>query len=183
MKKFICILCSLAIGIIGLTGCNRSGNNPFLDENAIKGQIGDLYYVVPYGATADEEDDNNIVYSVPIENSAENYQLGFVYGYISEDEASEEEAKNGFEIVLNNIISQYESLESKGVLYENEQITDFLGVAVDKGIKYTAEFEGYKEIGISALISRKMYLITYQVKTGFYDQSVWDNFYEQLKLV
>jgi len=183
MKKIICIFFALTIGIIGMSGCNQSESNPFASERAVKGQIGNLYYAVPYNATADEKNDNNIMYSVPIENSVENYQLGFVYGYISEDESTEDEAKNGFEMILNNITSQYENLESKGLLYESEQITDFLGVDVDAGIKYTAEYEGQKVIGIAALISRKMYLVTYQAKTSFFEQSVWDNFYAQLELV
>lgn len=183
MKNFVCVLCLLTISVVFLSGCKNESVNPFLDENAIKGQIGDLYYVVPYNATADEKNDNNIMYSVPIENSEENYQLGLMYMYVSEDEANEEEVKSGFETILNNIATEFSNFESKGMFYESEQITDFLGIAVDSGIKYTAEYEGKKIIGIAAFKSRKMYVITYRTKTGFYNQSVWDNFYAQLELV
>lgn len=75
MKKYICILCSLAIGIAGLTGCNRSENNPFTAENAIKGQLGELYYVVPENAVLNDSTDELAWYKIPIDNSTEEYQL------------------------------------------------------------------------------------------------------------
>lgn len=185
MKRFICALCSLAIIIACIAGCNQSSENPFTADDAIKGQIGDLYYVVPNNAIIDEQyfSDIAVKYNIPIKNSTEEYQLNLIYTYVSEDDASEDEALNGFETIINDLITKSKENESNGISYESEPITEFLGTTVDLGLKYTAEGSGQKVIGIVAAKSRTLYFIGYSVKTGFYDQSVWDNFYAQLKLV
>lgn len=184
MKNFVCVLCLLTISVVFLSGCNNESVNPFLDENAIKEQLGDLYYVVPYNATADEKNDNNIMYSVPIENSEENYQIGVSYVYISsEEEANEKEVTKWFEIMIDSLIENLSENKSDDFSFESEPVTDFLGASVDIGLKYTAKNNGMKTTGMFVATSRELYLLNYGAKTGFYNQSVWDNFYAQLELV
>lgn len=177
MKKYICILCSLAIGIAGLTGCNRSGNNPFTAENAIKGQLGELYYVVPENAApVGSVSEELAMYDVPIENSTEEYQLTILYKQI--DNTDE------YELALENIEDSIEQIDIEDdIEVSTEEINIFLGKAIDKGYKREGKVDGKKTVGIVALKSDSMYMVGYTAKTGFFDQSVWDNFYEQLKLV
>ncbi len=177
MKKFICILCSLAIGIFGLTGCNQSGNNPFTSENAIKGQVGELYYVVPENAVSDGSISEELaMYNVPIENSAEEYQLSILYDRIDDVNEYESTLKN-----IDNMVKQNDMED--GIEVSTEEIDNFLGKAIDRGCKREGKYNGKKTVLIVAAESNNMYMVGYTVKTGFFDQSVWDNFYEQLRLV
>lgn len=177
MKRFFCILCALAIGIIGVTGCNQSANNPFTSEKAIKGQLGELYYVVPENAVFDGGITEELVmYNVPIDNSEEEYQLAILYQHT--DNAEE------YETILKNIDDSINQIDLKeGVEATTEEIDVFLGKTIDRGYKREGKFNGKKAVMVTAAESGNMYVVGYTVKTGFFDQSIWDNFYEQLKLV
>lgn len=177
MKRFICVLCSLVIVITYITGCSQSSDNPFTADDAIKGQIGDLYYVVPANAVLNEGlGDSIAMYKVPIDNSAEEYTI--IISCTHADDADE------YEDILQNIEEMKNQTENEtGTQFTDEAIDDFLGKTIDKGFKREGENNGEKAIMITAAGSGNMYLIGYTVKTGFYDQSVWENFLAQLKLV
>lgn len=183
MKKFLCVFCSLAIMVMCLSGC---GSNPFTADDAKKGQIGDLYYVVPSNAVSDDtttavNNTNSVSYRVPIENSVEEYQLNIGCTYITKEDAeSKENVLESFDKFIDFI---EEITSGSDVKYSREDIDKFAGTAVDKAIKISGEGNGVKSISIFALKSRKVYFAEYSTKTGFFDQSIWDNFYKQLKYV
>lgn len=179
MKKFLCVFCSLAIMVMCLSGC---GGNPFTADDAKKGQIGDLCYAVPGNAISKEDsNDDNIVYVVPIENSVEEYQLNIGCTYITKEDAeSKEDILEGFDRLIEFI---EEITNGSGVKYSREDIDEFAGTTVDKAIKISGEGNGAKSILIIALKSRNAYFAGYSTKTGFFDQSIWENFYKQLKYV
>ena len=175
MKRIISVLCSLVILLVFIGGCGAAGENPFTADDVIKGQIGDLYYVIPGNAVVDESStDVNNTYRVPIANSMEEYVLNISYSPV---EDTYEASIQSMESLREFLISSIEGL------YEDEDITDFLGKEVDYGFKISVEADGRKSVFIYALISQKLYFVGYGAKTGFYDQSVWDNFYAQLKFV
>lgn len=178
MKRFICALCAFVIGIIGITGCNPSANNPFTSEKAIKGQLGELYYVVPENAILLDSSisEELAMYSVPIDNSAEKYQLTITYTHTDDVDEYEKLLQK-----IDDMINQIDIEE--GAEVTTEEIDIFLGKTIDKGCKREGKINGQKAIIIVVAESGNMYLLGYMVKTGFYDQSVWDNFYAQLKLV
>lgn len=184
MKKFFCVFCSLVVMIMCLGGCSGSSSNPFTADDAKKGQIGDLYYVVPNDAVSDNNTDNGTItisYRVPIENSVEEYALNFIYTYVSQEDAeSEEEVLEYVEALIEFI---EETQDKSGIPYVSEDIDEFAGVTVDRGIKVSKEENDQKSIIIIAVKSRKVYTVGYSAKTGFFDQSVWDNFYNQLKII
>lgn len=70
-----------------------------------------------------------------------------------------------------------------GIEVSTKKIDNFLGKSIDKGCKREGKYNGKKTVLIVVAESNNMYMVGYTVKTGFFDQSVWDNFYEQLKLV
>lgn len=177
MKRFVCVLCALVIGIIGISGCNQSENNPFASENAIKGQLGELYYVVPENAVSDGSISEELaMYNIPIDNSEEEYQLTILYEHTDNTEE--------YEAILKNIDDAINQIDlEEGVEATTEEIDVFLGRAIDKGYKREGKFNGKKAVMIIAAESGNMYMVGYIVKTGFFDQSIWDNFYAQLKLV
>lgn len=179
MKKFLCVFCSLVIMVMCLCGC---GSNPFTADDAKKGQIGDLCYAIPGNAVSEKaSNDDSIVYLVPIENSVEEYQLNIGCTYITKEDAeSKEDVLESFDKFIDYI---EEIASGSDVKYSREDIDKFAGTAVDKAIKISGEGNGAKTISIFALKSRKVYSAGYSVKTGFFDQSVWDNFYKQLKYV
>ena len=181
MKKAISVLCSLAIMLVCIGGCGTAGDNPFIADDAIKGQIGDLYYVIPGNAVVDESStDENNTYRVPIANSIEEYTLYISYSPVEE---TDETPIQSMEDLREFLAYSIEAFSEEVALYEEEDITDFLGKQVDYGFKINTEIDGQKSVLIYALISHKMYSVGYGAKTGFYDQTVWDNFYAQLKLV
>lgn len=176
MKKYICILCSLAIGIAGLTSCNRSGNNPFTAENAIKGQLGELYYVVPENAMLNDSTDELAWYKIPIDNSTEEYQLMISFTHTDDE--------NEYESIIQNIDDMIKQIDMEdGIEVSTEKIDNFLGKSIDKGCKREGKYNGKKTVLVVVAESNNMYMVGYTVKTGFFYQSVWDNFYEQLRLV
>lgn len=178
MKKFICTLCSLVIVITCITGCGKSSDNPFAADDAIKGQVGNLYYVVPNNATLDEglSDNSTIIYKVPIKNSAEEYQL-IVSCKHTDDE-------NEYKSLIQNIDEMKSQTKNEyGAEITNETINTFLGETIDNGCKREGVANGQKVVAIMAAKEGNVYMLGYSVKTGFYDQSIWDNFYAQLKLV
>lgn len=183
MKKIICGFCSLAIIVMCLSGCGGSSGNPFTDDDAIKGQIGDLCYVVPSNAVSDNavsdsgSNNDRVSYHVPIEGSVEEYTLKISYTYFSQEDAKE--VLEEFESAI-KFIEEAES--ESGTKYISEDIYEFAGVTVDKGKKLIKEENGEKVILIMIVKSQKTYSVGYAVKTGFFDQSVWDNFYNQLKI-
>lgn len=177
MKNFICVLCSLSILITAITWCNQSLDNPFIANNAIKGQIGELYYAVPNNAVLNKDSsDNSAMYIIPINNSAEEYTLMISYAHTDN--------KEEYESILQHIDEMKNQTETEnGTIYTTEDINVFLGRTIDKGCKCVGENNGQKSVVIIVAESGNMYMISYTVKTGFYDQSVWDNFYAQLELV
>ena len=174
MKKALAVLCSLAIMLVCVGGCGAAGENPFTAENAIKGQIGDLYYVVPGNAVFTESStDSACFYSIPIENSSEEYILSIrYYSFEADDEYNE-----AIQLMENT------TQELDNTTHEYENLTEFLGENVDYGIKVNYDVDGQKSVGVSVAKDHKCYMIQYRVKSGFYDQAVWDNFYAQLKFV
>lgn len=176
MKKFICALCSLAIVITYMTGCGKSSDNPFASDNAIKGQVGNLYYTVPENAVLNSSTDDSAMYDVSISNSTEKYVLTIMCKHTGSNDEYKDMLQN-----IDNMKNQSET--GTGATYTAEDINDFLGQTVDKGCKCVAENNGQRFVTIVAAKSKTLYMIGYTVKTGFYDQSVWDNFYAQLKLV
>lgn len=181
MKRVICVLCSLAIMLVCIGGCGAVAGNPFTAENAIKGQVGDLYYVVPGNAVLEESTDEKNSYSVPITNSNEEYILDIVYLYA--DEEAYKAAIQLLEFTRELIAAEIEENAGNGASYEEEDITEFLGKSVNYGIKTTYIKNGLVEAGITVAIADKFYSVRYTVKSAFYDQAVWDNFYAQLKFV
>lgn len=177
MKKFVCALCSLVIIIACITGCGQSSDNPFAADNAIKGQVGNLYYVVPENAVLlNASTDDGAMYDIPIKNSTEKYSLMVMSKHTDNNDEYEDILQN-----IDNMKNQSET--ETGTTYTTEDINKFLGRTVDKGCKCVGENNGKKVVIIMAAESSNVYMISYTVKTGFYDQSVWDNFYAQLKLV
>ena len=182
MKKIICILCSLAIILVCIGGCGTAGGNPFTAENAVKGQVGDLYYVVPENAVLDESSiDESNVYRVPIANSNEEYTLSIACSYL--DEEAYETSVQYWENLKGILSSASTEYAEQGSFYEEQDITSFLGKTVDYGSKITVEGNGQKMVSAFVITSNKVCGVTYSAKTGFYDQAVWDNFYAQLKFV
>lgn len=181
MKRVICVLCSLAMMLVYIGGCGAATGNPFTAENAIKGQVGDLYYVVPENATLDDESpDGLLTFHVPIENSTEEHILNILYSCPDDQES--------YEIFLKYYQSVKETAEESSekfgdVIVEVQELTEFLGRSVDYGFMMTQEAEGKRSISVYAASSKKLYLISYIAKTAFYDQTFWDNFYTQLKFV
>lgn len=167
MKKTISVLCSLAIMLVCIGGCGAAAGNPFTADDAIKGQIGDLYYAVPENAVLEEfPNDSARFYNIPIENSAEEYMLNIACASVETDDDYDEAIQS-----------------MKDTEYENENLTDFLGEKVDYGYRATVDVDDRKSIIVSAAKDHKVYVVQYIVKSGFYDQTVWDNFYAQLKFV
>lgn len=187
MKKIICFFCSLVIMAMCLSGCGSSNGNPFTSNDAKKGQIGDLYYVVPSNAVSDDNSNpNSISYRVPIENSVEEYILSILYTYVDEDDASSPEEVLEYTEMLIEFIEKAQNTETENkadTQYVSEDIVEFAGVTVDRGIKLIKEESGGKAISIIAVKSRKIYSVGYVVKTAFFDESIWDNFYNQLKII
>ena len=181
MKKTISVLCSLAIILVCVVGCSAAGDNPFTTDDALKGQVGDLYYVIPGNAVVDESStDGNNAYRVPIANSVEEYALTVSCSPVEE---TDETPIQSMEDLREFLAYSIEAFSEEVALYEDEDITDFLGKQVDYGFKLNTEVDGRKSVLIYALISQKVYSVGYAAKTGFYDQAVWDNFYAQLKFV
>lgn len=184
MKKVICGLCSLVVMIMCLGGCSGLSSNPFTADDAKKGQIGDLYYVVPSNAVSDDNSNSNsnsISYRVPIENSVEEYILNILYTYVDE-----EDAENPEEVIeyFETLVKFMEEVENEaGTQCTTENIDEFAGVTMDRGKKFIKEEDGGKAILITAVKSRKLYSVGYFVKTAFFDESIWDNFYNQLKII
>lgn len=176
MKKFICALCSLVLVIACITGCGQSSDNPFTADNAIKGQVGNLYYVVPENAVLNASTDDSAMYDVPINNSTEQYTLMIMCKHTDSNDEYEEMLQN-----IDDMKNQSET--ETGTTYTTEDISKFLGRTVDKGCKCIGENNGQKIVMIVAAESENLYMIGYTVKTGFYDQSIWDNFYAHAKLV
>lgn len=198
MKNVICAFCSLVIMVMCLGGCSGSSSNPFTADDAKKGQIGDLYYVVPSNAVSDnkvsDSGSNNdgvsytdgVSYRVPIEGSVEEYTLNIAHVYVSQEEAeTEEEVHEGFETVIKllsgTLFTEADAETDTQLL--TEDIDEFAGMTVDRGIKISGETNGLKGVTIMAYKSRKMYSVSYSAKTGFFDQSVFDDFFNQLKII
>lgn len=153
-----------------MTGCGKSS------DNAIKGQVGNLYYTVPENAVLNSSTDDSAMYDVSISNSTEKYVLTIMCQHVSSNDEYEDMLQN-----IDNMKNQSET--GTGATYTAEDINDFLGQTVDNGCKCVAENNGQRFVTIVAAKSKTLYMIGYTVKTGFYDQSVWNNFYAQLKLV
>lgn len=175
MKKFICAL--LVIAITCIMGCGKSSDNPFTADDAIKGQIGELYYVVPQNAVLDGSLSEELaMYKIPIDNSTEEYQLTISYSHTDDVDEYEEILQH-----IDDMINQHDIEE--GAEITTEEIDIFLEKTIDKGCKREGKINGQKAVLIVVAEDGDMYFIGYIVKTGFYGQSVWDNFYAQLKLV
>ena len=167
MKKTIAVLCSLAIMLVCVGGCGAAGENPFTAENAIKGQVGDLYYVVPENAVLEEfPNDSARFYNIPIENSSEEYRLNIMCVSVETDDD------------YNEVIQSMKDTED-----EKENLAEFLGEKVDYGYRATVDVDDQKSTIVFVVKDPKIYVVQYIVKSGFYDQAVWDNFYSQLKFV
>lgn len=181
MKKIICILCSLAIILVCIGGCGTASENPFVAEDAIKGQVGDLYYVVPGNATLDDESpDGLLTFYIPIENTTEEHILNIMY--------SRPDNQESYEAFIKYYQSVKEAAEAvsdevEGATAEFQMLTEFLGRPTDYGFVMTQEAEGKKGVSVYVATSNKLYAISYVAKTAFYDQTFWDNFYAQLKFV
>lgn len=184
MKKIICGFCSLAIMVMCLSGCGGSSGNPFTDDDAKKGQIGDLCYVVPSNAVSDDSvidsasNIDRVSYHVPIEGSVEEYMLNIVYTYLDQEDTKE--LLEYFESVIEGIEKAQSESDAK---YISEDIDEFAGVTADRGKKIIEEANGKKSIFIAIVKSKKIYAVEYDVKTAFFDQSVFDNFCNQLKII
>lgn len=176
MKKLICALCSLVIVITCITGCSKSSANPFTADDAIKGQVGNLYYTVPENAVLNASTDDSAMYDIPINNSTEKYTLMVMCKHTSSNDEYEDMLQN-----INEMKSQTKN--EQGAEITNETINTFLGETVDNGCKREGVSDGQKVVVIIAAKEGNIYTLGYSVKTGFFDQSVWDNFYAQAKLV
>ena len=184
MRKALTLFVTVAMLLV--SGCSNntgsSADNPFIAENAIKGQVGDLYYVVPENAVFDESStDEDNVYRVSIANSTEEYVLNISYSYV--DEEAYESSVHLMEITREAAASASEENAADGASYKDENITEFLGKSVDYGFKSTSKGNGQTMVAVLVITSNTAYGIRYTVKSGFYDQAVWDNFYAQLKFV
>lgn len=183
MKKFLCVFCSLVIIVMCLSGCGSSSSNPFTAGDAKKGQIGDLYYVVPSNAVSDDSvidsasNNDRVSYHVPIEGSVEEYMLNILI-YLGQEDTKE--VLEDFESLIEFIEKAQSETDLK---YISEDIDEFAGVTVDRGKKYIVEENGKKGIFITIVKSKKIYTVGYYVKTAFFDQSVFDNFCNQLKII
>ena len=184
MKKIISSFCSLVIMVMCLSGCGSSSSNPFTAGDAKKGQIGDLYYVVPSNAVSDDSvvdsasNYDRVSYHVPIEGSVEEYMLNISYVYLGQEDAKE--VLEYFESLIEVIEKEQSGSDAK---YIFEDIDEFAGVTVDRGKKIIVEANGKKGIFITIVKSKKIYAVGYDVKTAFFDQSVFDNFCNQLKII
>lgn len=138
MKKVICGFCSLLVMLLCFGGCSGSSSNPFTADDAKKGQVGDLYYVVPSNAVSDDNSNSNsISYRVPIENSAEEYILNILYTYVDEEDAeSLEEVLLYFESLIKFMETIVDEADTQ---YTSEDIYEFAGVTVDKWKKIIKE--------------------------------------------
>lgn len=183
MKKALVFF--VLIVVAAISGCSNntdlSAGNPFTAEDAIKGQTGDLYYVVPGNATLDDESpDGLLTFHIPIENTTEEHMLNIMYSRPDNQESYEafiqyyQSVKETAEAVSNEV---------EGVTAESQMLTEFLGRPTDYGFVMTQEAEGKKGVSVYAATSNKLYAISYVAKTAFYDQTFWDNFYAQLKFV
>ena len=107
-------------------------------SDAKKGQVGDLYYVVPSNAVSDDNSNSNsISYRVPIENSAEEYILNILYTYVDEEDAeSLEEVLLYFESLIKFMETIVDEADTQ---YTSEDIYEFAGVTVDKWKKIIKE--------------------------------------------
>ena len=183
MKKIISSFCSLVIMVMCLSGCGSSSSNPFTAGDAKKGQIGDLYYVVPSNAVSDDSvvdsasNYDRVSYHVPIEGSVEEYMLNILICLGQEDT---KEVLEFFESFIEGIEKEQSESDAK---YIFEDIDEFAGVTVDRGKKIIEEANGKKSISIMIVKSKKIYAVEYDVKTAFFDQSVFDNFCNQLKII
>ena len=167
MKRVLCILCSSAIIIIlCISGCGAA-KDPFAADNAIKGQVDDLHYAVPENAVLDKASNDSFhIYNIPLKNSKEEYCLSVLcFSAKTEDEYNE---------TIQNM---------KSVEYENETMTEFLGKKIDYGYIATIDDDGQMSTILYVAKNQKFYIIQYSIVTGLYDQTVWDNFYSQLKFV
>lgn len=166
--------------VVGVCGCSNSKDNPFTVENALKAQIDDLYYVVPNNAVIKEEHGNqSVLYTVPIENSKEEYYLNInIEKYETENK---EETIENFEkgIQFNKDVV----FNGEDVKYTTEEIYEFADTKIDKGVKIIIERNGKKDISYMVIKFPKAYSVSYSAKAGFFDEAVWDNFYSQLKYV
>ena len=176
MKRFIYTLFSLVILITCISGCGQSSDNPFTADNAIKGQVGNLYYTVPENAVLNASTDDSAMYDIPINNSTEKYTLIVICKHTDSNDEYEEMLQN-----IDEMKSQTQN--EYGVEITNETINTFLGKTIDNGCKREGVSDGQKIVTIIAAKEGNIYTLGYSVKTGFYDQSVWDNFYAQAKLV
>ena len=176
MKKLIYALFSVVILITCISGCGNSAEDPFTADNAIKGQVGNLFYTVPENAVLNASTDDSAMYDIPIDNSTEKYTLMIMCKHTNSTDEYEDMLRN-----IDNMKTQSET--ETGTTYLTEDINNFLGQPIDKGCKCVGENNGQKITTIIAAGSENVYMIGYTVKTGFYDQSVWDNFCAQAKLV
>ena len=172
-------------GIVSTSGTaeiaqtTKTADNPFTAPNAIKGQVGELYYVVPEGADAVESAaESIIVYEMPIKNSSETFSLSVYFNSKSEIESTQ---------TFENFISEIKARNKASI----QSTDDFQYQEIDEAFEtnvlygYTGSYvnEGKKWQALCFAIDSGFYMISYSAKTAFFDESIWENFYAQLKLV